>query len=1055
MSSGLREVLSFVCIAAPAIYAYWVGRRLTRRLDDPVFPELQMSFHQRVGAVLGACLALGVIVSPHAAIGKITLGLVGAAAGLFTLRRAVFKEQRGMLSYLVFNVRFWVGAMGVWILLAVIPGVTMTVAEAETAGWHALAAAVGLGVLAFLWTQFSAEIFAVLVRARPLRDADLAGRFESVLQRATCPRLRVLQADAPGGHWVNAFALPSHWHPGVLLSRGLLDALTPEETTAIFAHEVAHLEHFSQRRLVIRDVLLVILVAILLALLFGFGLESLAARAVQVGWPLLCLFALLFVASRNQAHEHQSDLRAVELVGDPEIVITALTKIHALMRLPRRWSPRGAKHQSHPSLARRIRAIRDASGHGTPAGAAATAASIMVRSADEPGTAVVLGPDRLHWLRGVPAEGTLNPAIPWAESAEARTIRYSELGDLRIEVGRGDVRRLVAVDALGKELRLALHPHDVTAVKERLPQVELELHSMSRDSEARQVTQAAFARKNRFWASVAMLTGILPPLSLPFMLGALLILIRPSRATLAAAGAIALATALLGLRSPESFLFGGQVLVLPVALKVGLGFLFLLEARRAGQQRLPDASSMQLVTITALAALGLLYALRAASRFASPLPIMEFHLWARHDAGLALVLAGLAAAMLTLRRKRAARVPALVLLAVAALIIAGGSRWFRSHFADHPLAGPVQTVPLRNAELQAVRTRAIAGYVSDLRLSPSGKRFAAAMGSEEHYQRFAPGERPLFRIEADDELWSVAAWDVQFMDDDLVAILRVTKDGLVLQATNLALGPWVIHEIPLPQLASPTLRIDPVQRRWDVVSTDYSRSVTTLITGQFGQQDYEQHRWTFEEPDELILDDLKVGAGPHALVIASRFDFAEFDVFPVYLSPLASYWTLSELGTLRGSLRERLALTTLHVWCAEPLANQATYVCAGTERESRTRIWTVDPAARSINPVGELGGYYHTGKLVANDELLLHAYGSAPVVVNLTNADATALTLPRVEDASAPEAAGVMGSDWMLDLLFGAVPEHVFHQAMTKRGGAVALASQDGDSSLVSVYRVR
>lgn len=192
MSSGLREVLSFVCIAAPAIYAYWVGRRLTRRLDDPVFPELQMSFHQRVGAVLGACLALGVIVSPHAAIGKITLGLVGAAAGLFTLRRAVFKEQRGMLSYLVFNVRFWVGAMGVWILLAVIPGVTMTVAEAETAGWHALAAAVGLGVLAFLWTQFSAEIFAVLVRARPLRDADLAGRFESVLQRATCPRLRVL-----------------------------------------------------------------------------------------------------------------------------------------------------------------------------------------------------------------------------------------------------------------------------------------------------------------------------------------------------------------------------------------------------------------------------------------------------------------------------------------------------------------------------------------------------------------------------------------------------------------------------------------------------------------------------------------------------------------------------------------------------------------------------------------------------------------------------------------------------------------------------------------------
>src|SRR4029079_14682183 len=67
----------------------------------------------------------------------------------------------------------------------------------------------------------------------------------------------------------------------------------------------------------------------------------------------------------RQEHESASDRRAVELCGDPDALASGLTKLNALGRVPRRWSASVEQRASHPSLARRLAAIRGNS--GTPA----------------------------------------------------------------------------------------------------------------------------------------------------------------------------------------------------------------------------------------------------------------------------------------------------------------------------------------------------------------------------------------------------------------------------------------------------------------------------------------------------------------------------------------------------------------------------------------------------------------------------------------------------------------------------------------------------------------
>src|SRR4029078_1752811 len=108
----------------------------------------------------------------------------------------------------------------------------------------------------------------------------------------------------------------------------------------------------------------------------------------------------LFVRGQapKQQQETASDLRAVELTGDPEALIRALTKIHVLACLPRRCAQEVERAATHPSLARRIQAIR---AHATLQSAPLGAATVI--AAPTAGSYVVLDGARAYWLDSVPA----------------------------------------------------------------------------------------------------------------------------------------------------------------------------------------------------------------------------------------------------------------------------------------------------------------------------------------------------------------------------------------------------------------------------------------------------------------------------------------------------------------------------------------------------------------------------------------------------------------------------------------------------------------------------
>ena len=169
-----------------------------------------------------------------------------------------------------------------------------------------------------------------------------------------------------GGVFANAVALPSSSGSSVLFTDTLLSRLSEDETIAICAHELAHLEHFDGARLRKANVASHLLIAAAAATA---PLARVLSGSPGPGpflwvWPCAVIVALFQVASHRQKNETASDLRAVALTGDAEALARALITLHTIARVPRRWAQERERQSTHPSLARRIRDIRASAGAG-------------------------------------------------------------------------------------------------------------------------------------------------------------------------------------------------------------------------------------------------------------------------------------------------------------------------------------------------------------------------------------------------------------------------------------------------------------------------------------------------------------------------------------------------------------------------------------------------------------------------------------------------------------------------------------------------------------------
>ena len=488
---------------APGIHAWWTGRTLIARTSDPAFPEMLLARRQRVIQVAAVAISLLAVFATEHAAWTIPVLIVAALVGGFSFRRTLYGETWSLGDYLPYVVASTVGGAGFWIMLAFAPGLIVALIN-SWAPAHVLPTAMTLGVVfgaALLWWEHAfPRVWLAAHRATPLERVDLASRFDAIIARAGVRRPGIFRYGAAGSYSMNAFALPSTTAPRVALGDTLLEMLTPDEIAAIFAHEVAHLEHFDTkvlRRLWIMTKVMLVGTIALPALLYSFVPEHTAMIALV--WPFVVLGILVWRFSRSQAHETDSDVRGAELTGDTESMISALTKLHHYSRLPRRWPYDFERTASHPSLARRIQALRNGSTVATTSAPAAagdvgrtspvgsTPPPIVLRSTVR-GELVVLDATRGYWFEGV-SEAALADGAPTLErlreqAASYRAVAYVDLAELRVAITAAG-RALVARDRAGRKWSVPLDAGHVATAQSALDSLDGQLATSVRRNWAR------------------------------------------------------------------------------------------------------------------------------------------------------------------------------------------------------------------------------------------------------------------------------------------------------------------------------------------------------------------------------------------------------------------------------------------------------------------------------------------------------------------------------------------------------------------------------------------
>src|SRR5580765_100922 len=401
-----QTLLTLVLTLVPALVAWWNDRGLLTKADDPALPELLANRRRLNVRTIAFAVALMVVFGGADAAWGVPVLIVLLIAVAYPLRTRVLGETWGFGAYLWRTAASIVGGFGFWIALCYAPIVVRWIVESvgtERPWLITMSAAVAAIVVVLLiaWEAWYPRIWLRAHAAKRLESADLTPRFDEIVRRAGTIVPSVYRVGSQGSRFVNAVALPSVRRPSVAMGNALLELLEPNETAAIFAHEVAHFDHFTPRYVrraqLLNRALIVAGVALpLLAALSRVG------WAPWIGWvwPIVVLVAVGRRAAKSQQHETESDLRAAALCGDPEALVRGLVKLHLHARIPRRYDVDIERVASHPSLVRRIQAIRA----GGAAAVEQLGAATVIRSPRE-GSWVVLEDARSYWLDGVP-EGT-------------------------------------------------------------------------------------------------------------------------------------------------------------------------------------------------------------------------------------------------------------------------------------------------------------------------------------------------------------------------------------------------------------------------------------------------------------------------------------------------------------------------------------------------------------------------------------------------------------------------------------------------------------------------
>jgi Zn-dependent protease with chaperone function len=962
----------FVALIAlvPGIVAWWTGRRLTRMVDDPALPELLMARRQRVTLFVAIALATMVVFGGRHSYWGVPL--IGAAllAGGYPLRRRLALETAGLGGYLWRGAKSIIGSLGFWVVLAWTPAIVLSFEPR-----YRLVSLALLPVL-FLWEQWYPQVWLRLHDAVLFTSDALAPRIAAIVERAGIAAPALYRIGAPGTRIVNALAFPSVRRPAIGMGNALLELLEPDEAAAIYAHELSHIEQHSPRLLRRRQIVnQLMIVAAVAAPPAAQSFAPDTAQWVATLWPVVVLVALVQRGRQRQKHETESDLRAAALCGDPEAVVRGLIKVHVHAFIPRRWAVNFERDASHPSLARRIQALR---GEG-PRAVGSLGAPTVLATARE-GSVIAFDDARAYWFDGVPGGTPPNLDALRATASSVRSVAWPELVELRVTT-TGAERALRAMHKNGDSWSVPLGTAQVAQVQKALDLVDVRLH---RELGRRPSASVQLVAVLIFFAmTFAGEIGIL-------LVPAALALFRPSTAAIAALGTMASLRAVFGLvLGDDSWIVERPTLALAALAALGVLAVWIAwrRARREGKR---DGARLTLGVLGAVAALLLI----AVATIAPLAPLRQL---ADHPAltALAATLGGLAAALTVVGSRAAtwAAAGAGTLALMAGAFTLTAAKAFRS--AGSLTRSSATAVEVARVDLGAT--------VTALRLSPGGARFlvqrigdrglnptaaAAAALSVRHTVGALPGPRR-----------DLYAMQVEFMDDEHLLVLRAADQALELRLETADSGS-VIWTARLPVFFDARLAVSPRDRAWAVVGEDGESDSLFVASGTSASPDVVTHRFpplgSLGGIEPLVFDH-----GARLLVpsfmVSPRFP-APLSIFGMY-APRVSLWEVLPTG------RRQIAELDGYPQCGQP--DEGLVACYSRQR-NRGRVWTFG-AGGEPRLVGELAladaGLVTVGP---GARLTVTRYSNHVIDVDATAATATDVRLP-TEPGIALEARTVPG----------------------------------------------
>ena len=499
--------------------------------------------------------------------------LLGLLAGCYPARRRIFGESWGLGGFLGHVLRFPVAVVALWIVLAAAPA---TIAGLEP--WQ-LPAATTIAVALAVWILGMGTFLRRIMQTRPVEGAAVTGRFQQLLSRSeVLSRGRqpvLLQAGPRGGIWAGHFGMPSR-RPYVVVSDLLLEKLDPDELSALLAHDLASIEQARRDGNFWRELRFWLLLAFSVACVpLAEHFAPSVVPVIPCFWFLITMVAFGRAAIRNNQLVPQLDRRAVELSGDPEALVRALTKVHVLSNTPGRWDQNCDRAAAHPSLASRIQAIRQAAGFATQ-----VLDVEVVLESSEPGRYAIIGPEQVWFLDGV-AAGDTDAAALRQRATSSRAFAYRSLQSLQVKVGIGGAGVLAAATDDHQQMRLPLAPASVARAQSALDAVEAKLTVPVAGRSAAEAMGAVAGL-------LLLIASFFPGLPALAALPGLQVLRRRTFAPLLAAGAVAVLIGGAGMAGAFCGQGCGPTLLISSALALAAGIALLASARRLARLA-PDA----------------------------------------------------------------------------------------------------------------------------------------------------------------------------------------------------------------------------------------------------------------------------------------------------------------------------------------------------------------------------------------------------------------------------------------------------------------------------------